>query len=167
MVCDLVVASEDATFAVPEALIGAIPPVATLIGGYLIGKLNVSMMILTGEPITAREAKMMGLVNRVVPAKELEIAAEELAKSTMRAAPSSIKTIKKLLHQRFKREELEQVVKELIKTVQLNEGKEGHRAFLEKMGPAVNHCSDLSGHYVGRFPRDPIRTPSGDLRYLF
>ncbi|NIQ04964.1 MAG: enoyl-CoA hydratase/isomerase family protein, partial [Candidatus Korarchaeota archaeon] len=75
MVCDLVVASENATFAVPEALIGAIPPVATLIGRYLIGKLNIGMMMLTGEPVTAQEAKNMGLANKVVPEEELELAA--------------------------------------------------------------------------------------------
>ena len=63
MLCDLVVASEEATFAVPETRIGAIPPVAAVMGSFLIGKLNISMMILTGEPVTAEEAKRMGLVN--------------------------------------------------------------------------------------------------------
>lgn len=135
MLCDLVVASESATFAVPEALIGAIPPVAAVIGAYLIGKLNVSMMMLTGEPITAKKAKLIGLVNRVVPAEELMRAAEKLARSTMQAAPSSVKVIKKLLYQRFKSEELKQAVEELMNIVQSDEGKEGHRAFVEKRPP--------------------------------
>ncbi len=135
MLCDLVVASENATFAVPEALIGAIPPVAALIGEYLIGKLNISMMMMTGEPITAQEAKTMGLVNRVVLPEELTMTAEEFANTTMRAAPSSIKTIKKLIYHRFKKEELETTVKELIRIVKSNEGKEGHKAFLEKRPP--------------------------------
>lgn len=135
MLCDLVVASENATFAVPEALIGAIPPVAALIGEYLIGKLNISMMMMTGEPITAQEAKTMGLVNRVVLPEELTMTAEEFANTTMRAAPSSIKTIKKLIYHKFKKEELETTVKELIQIVKSNEGKEGHKAFLEKRPP--------------------------------
>ena len=135
MLCDLVVASEKATFAVPEALIGAIPPVAAVIGADLVGKLNINMMMLTGEPVTAEEAKLMGLVNKVVRAEELRLAAENVAKATMQAAPSSVKAIKKLLFQRFKREQLEESVEALINIVQSDEGKEGHKAFVEKRPP--------------------------------
>lgn len=135
MLCDLVVASKEATFAVPEALIGAIPPVAAVIGAYIVGKLNISKMMLTGEPITAEKAQQMGLVNDVVSAEELREAAEKLAKATLRVAPSSVGIMKKLLNQRFKPEELMQSVEELIGIVQSDEGKEGHRAFVEKRLP--------------------------------
>lgn len=135
MLCDIVVASDNATFAVPEALIGAIPPVATVMGAYLIGKLNVSMMALTGEPVAAEEAKLMGLVNKVVPIEELIATAEKLAKSTMRAAPSSVRVMKKLMNQRFEPEELKRAAEELLNLVQTDEGKEGHRAFVEKRLP--------------------------------
>jgi len=134
MLCDLVVASENATFAVPEARIGAIPPVAAVIGAYLIGKLNITMMMLTGKPITAEEAKLIGLVNKVVSAEQLIMAAEKLAKSTMRAAPSSVRAIKKLMNERFEHE-LKHSVEELINIVQTDEGKEGHKAFIEKKPP--------------------------------
>jgi len=135
MLCDIVIASDNATFAVPEALIGAIPPVATAIGAYLIGKLNVSMMMLTGEPIAAEEAKLIGLVNKVVPVGELITTAEKLAKSTMRAAPSSVSAMKRLMNQRFDPEELKRAVEELLNLVHTDEGKEGHRAFVEKRLP--------------------------------
>jgi enoyl-CoA hydratase/3-hydroxyacyl-CoA dehydrogenase len=135
MLCDLVVASQNATFAVPEALIGAIPPVAAVIGSYVVGKLNVSKMMLTGEPITAEEAKRMGLVNEVVLPEELLQTAERLAKATMRAAPSAVRIIKKLMSQQFDPEKLKRSVEELIAIVQAEEGKEGHRAFVEKRPP--------------------------------
>jgi enoyl-CoA hydratase/3-hydroxyacyl-CoA dehydrogenase len=135
MLCDLVVASQNATFAVPEALIGAIPPVAAVIGAYVVGKLNVSKMMLTGEPITAEEAKRMGLVNEVVPPEELLQTAERLAKATMRAAPSAVRIIKKLMSQQFDPKKLKRSVEELIAIVQAEEGKEGHRAFVEKRPP--------------------------------
>lgn len=135
MLCDLAVASENATFAVPEALIGAIPPIASAIGSQLVGKLNVSLMMLTGEPIAAEQARLIGLVNRVVPRGELMAAAEKLAISTMQAAPSSIKVIKELLRGKVGREALEQAVEELIGILQTDEGKEGHRAFVEKRPP--------------------------------
>lgn len=135
MLCDLVIASKSATFAVPEALIGAIPPIAATVGAYLVGKLNISMMILTGEPLSAQEAKLIGLVNKVVPLAELETAAEKLAIETMKAAPSSVKVMKKLLYRQFKPDKLKQSVEELIKIVQSAEGKEGHTAFVEKRPP--------------------------------
>lgn len=135
MLCDLVVASETATFAIPEALIGAIPPVAAVIGPDIIGKLNVSKMMLTGEPVTATEAKTMGLVNEVIPAEQLKATAEKLAEKTMRAAPTSVKIIKKLLYKRFRQDEIEQAVVELMKTIQFGDGEEGHKAFLEKRSP--------------------------------
>ena len=135
MLCDLVVASKNATFAVPEALIGAIPPVAAVIGAFIIGRLNVSWMMLTGEPISAEEAKRIGLVNEVVPHEELMLAAERMAKATMRAAPSSIKAIKRLASLNFDQEKLKKAVEELINIVQTEEGREGHKAFIEKRLP--------------------------------
>jgi len=135
MLCDIVVASDNATFAVPEALIGAIPPVATVVGAYLIGKLNVSMMMLTGEPVAAQEAKQMGLVNKVVSSGELIATAEKLARSSMRSAPSSIVVMKRLVNRQFDPEELKRAAEELLILVQTDEGKEGHKAFLEKRLP--------------------------------
>jgi enoyl-CoA hydratase/3-hydroxyacyl-CoA dehydrogenase len=135
MLCDMVVASKNATFAVPEALIGAIPPVAAVIGAFIIGRLNASWMMLTGEPISAEEAKRIGLVNEVVPHEELTLAAKRMAKATMRAAPSSIKAIKRLASLSFDQEKLKKAVEELINIVQTEEGREGHKAFMEKRLP--------------------------------
>jgi enoyl-CoA hydratase/3-hydroxyacyl-CoA dehydrogenase len=135
MLCDLVVASKNATFAIPEALIGAIPPVAAVIGAFVVGRLNVNWMMMTGEPISAEEAKRIGLVNEVVPHEELLLAAERMAKATMKAAPSSIKAIKKLANLNFNQEKLKKAVEELINIVQTEEGKEGHKAFIEKRLP--------------------------------
>jgi enoyl-CoA hydratase len=91
--------------------------------------------MLTGEPISAEEAKRIGLVNEVVSSGELLATAERLAKATMRAAPSSIRVIKKLMSQQFDPQKLMQSVEELIGIVQTEEGKEGHRAFVEKRPP--------------------------------
>jgi enoyl-CoA hydratase/3-hydroxyacyl-CoA dehydrogenase len=135
MLCDLVVASKNATFAIPEALIGAIPPVAAVIGAFVVGRLNVNWMVMTGEPISAEEAKRIGLVNEVVPHEELLLAAERMAKATMKAAPSSIKAIKKLANLNFNQEKLKKAVEELINIVQTEEGREGHKAFIEKRLP--------------------------------
>ncbi len=135
MLCDIVIASENALFAVPEARVGAYPPIACAIGTYFTGKLNLSMLALTGEPITANEAHRIGLVNKVVPSDKLRDDTKELAEKIMLSAPSSIKAIKKALNRQFQPEELEQAVETLIALVENEEGREGHKAFVEKKPP--------------------------------
>ncbi|CEJ14335.1 putative enoyl-CoA hydratase echA8 [bacterium YEK0313] len=78
--CPLAIAAEHAGFAKPEIRLGFAPP----FGGSqrlprLIGRKRALKMILTGEPIGAREAMRIGLVNDVVPAGELLPAAHALA----------------------------------------------------------------------------------------
>jgi enoyl-CoA hydratase/3-hydroxyacyl-CoA dehydrogenase len=135
MLCDLVIASENASFAIPEARVGAYPPIACTIGVYFTGKLNLSMLALTGEPITADEAHRTGLVNKVVPSDKLRDVTRELAEKIMLSAPSSIKAIKKTLNRKFQPEELEQAVETLIALLETEEGREGHNAFIEKKSP--------------------------------
>ncbi len=135
MLCDSVIASENASFAIPEARVGAFPPIACAIGVYFTGKLNLSMLALTGDPITANEAHRIGLVNKVVPNDKLRDATKELAQKIMLSAPSSIKAIKNTLNKNFQPQELEQAVEKLIALVESEEGKEGHRAFAEKKSP--------------------------------
>lgn len=135
MLCDIVVASENATFAVPEARIGAYPPIASTIGVYLIGKLKTSMLALTGESITAPEAERIGLVSKVVSPEKLNDAAKEIAEKIMLSPPTSIKAIKKKLNKPFRREELEEAVLQLISLLEGEDAKEGHQAFIEKRPP--------------------------------
>jgi len=135
MLCDLIVASEDAVFAVSEARVGALPPIASAIGAHLIGKHNASMLTLTGEPITAEEAKSMGMVNRVVPAEELKEAVKEVANKIMLSAPTSIKAIKKIMNKQFQLKDLEQAIEELIALFEVGEAREGHEAFIKKRPP--------------------------------
>jgi len=135
MLCDLVIASEDAVFAVPEARIGALPPIASAIGAYLIGKLNASMLMLTGEPITAKEAKSIGMVNKVVPTEELKNTVREVANKIMLSAPTSIATIKKIMNRQFQLRDLERSVEELLTLFEIGEAREGHDAFIKKRPP--------------------------------
>jgi enoyl-CoA hydratase/carnithine racemase len=83
MMCDVAIASEDALFGEPEIRFGS--GVVTMIMPWLIGARKAKELLLTGEDrISAAEALRIGLVNRVVPADELEMAsmafAEEVAK---------------------------------------------------------------------------------------
>ena len=95
MVCDMIVAAEDATFGQPEILLGVMPGA----GGTqrltrALGKARAMELILTGRSITAREADAHGLVTRVVPAEATLDAALELAATIATMPPVAIRAAK-------------------------------------------------------------------------
>lgn len=75
---DLVIASPKARFAQPEITIGMFPPLASTILPYLVGPKTALELVLTGEPVTAERALELGLVNRLVPEAQLEMAVKDL-----------------------------------------------------------------------------------------
>ncbi len=79
--CDLAVATEDATFALPETSVGAYPPYAAARPEAFGGKKSLSRMVYTGEPIDAEAAADRGIVNETVPAEDLEPTVAELAEA--------------------------------------------------------------------------------------
>jgi len=84
--CDLVLASEEATFGQPEIQLGLFPPVTAAAFPYFVhGKKTLELM-LTGERIDAREAQRIGLVNQIWPAEGF---ADEAASFVERLASRS------------------------------------------------------------------------------
>jgi cyclohexa-1,5-dienecarbonyl-CoA hydratase len=71
MMCDLIVAADDARLGQPEISLGCYPPVAVAYLPGAIGLHKASEMVLIGEPITAAEAERIGLINKVVPRANL------------------------------------------------------------------------------------------------
>ena len=99
MACHIRIASENAKFGQPEVKLGIAP-------GYggtqrlprLVGKGVALQLILTGEMIDAQEAYRIGLVNKVVPAGELEAAAKEWAERLAAAPTKALAVDKRLLN---------------------------------------------------------------------
>ena len=89
--CDFRVASEDATFRLPEVALGMIP-FATGSQGLprTIGRARALDLLLTGRWVDAQEALRIGLVHRVVPRSDLSGAAETLLES-VRATPRAVR----------------------------------------------------------------------------
>lgn len=84
--CDLVLASEEATFGQPEIQLALFPPVSAAAFPYFVhGKKTLELM-LTGERVDAREAKRIGLVNQTWPAEHF---ADEAASFVERLASTS------------------------------------------------------------------------------
>jgi len=95
LACDVIVAAEHARFGVPEPRVGLM---AAAGGVHRLPRhvpLKVAMgMMLTGRHITAAEALRLGIVNEVVPAKDLMIAAERWAREILECSPLSVRASK-------------------------------------------------------------------------
>jgi cyclohexa-1,5-dienecarbonyl-CoA hydratase len=70
--CDMIIASEKATFGQPEIQVGVYPPVAVVTFPRLMPHMKAMELLLTGDVIDAREAERLGIVNRVVPVEAFE-----------------------------------------------------------------------------------------------
>jgi len=96
--CDLVVACEEASFGLPEPLVGRLP----LDGGMLLLQRQIPFrqamgMMLTGQRIKARRALELGLINEVVPRSELDTAVDRWVQQLLACAPLSLKAIKQVV----------------------------------------------------------------------
>ncbi|MBB5048581.1 crotonobetainyl-CoA hydratase [Rhodopseudomonas rhenobacensis] len=98
LACDLIIAAENAVFALPEPRVG----LAALAGGLhrlprQIGQKRAMGMILTGRSVTAREGYELGFVNEVAPEGEALAAAERWAQTICRNSPMSIRASKQAI----------------------------------------------------------------------
>ena len=75
--CDMIIASEKASFGQPEIQVGVFPPIAAVALPDIVGPKKAMEMVLIGDRIRAAEAERLGLVNKVVPPEELRAAADE------------------------------------------------------------------------------------------
>ena len=98
MLCDIIVASENAQFGQPEINLGLMPGA----GGTqrltrAVGKYRAMEMILTGRPISARQAEAWGLVTKVVPAEMALEEAKRLAHEIAAKPPVAVRLAKQAI----------------------------------------------------------------------
>jgi len=136
--CDLVVASDQATFGLPEIKVGLWPMMVMSELVRNIGRKNALDLMLTGRHIAAGEAQALGLVNRVVPHERLEAETLELARAVASNSPATMALgLRALYHCQDMEFEsgLTYLEKELGKVLALDDAKEGIMAFLQKRKP--------------------------------
>jgi enoyl-CoA hydratase/carnithine racemase len=140
MHADMIVAGESASFGQPEIRVGIMPGA----GGTqrltrAVGKFKAMKLLLTGEPMTAREAEAMGLVTEVVPDAEVLERALTLARKVANMPPLAVRQIKEVVLAGQDVSLAEALLLER-KAFQLlfatRDQKEGMRAFLDKRKPA-------------------------------
>jgi enoyl-CoA hydratase/carnithine racemase len=135
--CDLCIAAETARFAITEAKWGRGAPWAAPLP-WLIPPRVALQLLLTGEPIDARRACEIGLVNRVVPLQRLSQEARAMALRITENAPLSVRAGKRMVYAAAERGWTEALKEaDLIwETVYTSEdAQEGPRAFREKRPP--------------------------------
>jgi enoyl-CoA hydratase/carnithine racemase len=95
--CDLCVAAEHARFAIAEAKVGRGAPWAVPLP-WLVPPRIALQLLLTGEPIDARRAHDVGLVNEVVPLPALRETTQQLAARIAANAPLSVAAAKRMVY---------------------------------------------------------------------
>jgi cyclohexa-1,5-dienecarbonyl-CoA hydratase len=137
--CDLVLASQSAKFGQPEIQVGVFPPIAAQILPRIIGRKAAMDLIFSGRIISAEEALQMGLINKVVPNEELELATAEFARPYLKLSAEVLRKTKKAVMAGLM-DDLEPSLK-IIEDIYLKElmrttdAHEGLKAFLEKRKP--------------------------------
>jgi methylglutaconyl-CoA hydratase len=138
--CDIVVASERATFGTTEVRLGLIPAV---IGPYVlaaIGPRQARRLMLTGERISAAEALRLGLVHEVVPAEQLDGAIERIVAELLNSGPAALAAAKRLIRDLAGRPIdpplIDDTATRIARLRATGEAREGVGAFLEKRPPA-------------------------------
>jgi enoyl-CoA hydratase/carnithine racemase len=141
LACDIVIASENAMFALPEPRVG----VAALAGGLLrlprqIGLKHAMGMILTGRRVSADEGQSLGFVNEVVPLAELRECALRWAREMCVCSPMSLRASKEAVRMGLESPLSDAMQQQLrypaMRALFKSEDfKEGPRAFAQKRTP--------------------------------
>jgi enoyl-CoA hydratase len=143
MMCDFIIAADNAKFGQPEIKLGILPGA----GGTqrlprAIGKAKAMDMVLTGRMMDAAEAERAGLVSRVVPAAELLAVALAAAQSICEFSGPSVMMAKECINRAFEGTLADGVSYErrLFHSLFATEDqKEGMDAFVNKRKPVFKH----------------------------
>lgn len=140
LACDIIVASENAIFALPE------PRVGLIAGGggvhrlpRMIPQKQALGMILTGRRVSAREGKELGFVNEVVAAGEALSAAKRWAQMILECSPMAVRASKEAIYRGLDESSIEKAVRTVYPAQKANlesqDYIEGPKAFAEKRKP--------------------------------
>ncbi|EYS88296.1 enoyl-CoA hydratase [Cupriavidus sp. SK-4] len=144
MMCDIVIAGDDARFGQPEVRLGILPGA----GGTqrlprAIGKAKAMDLCLSGRLMSAQEAEVAGLVSRVVPAEDVLEEAMKTAAGIAAFSLPVVMMIKESVNRAYESPLSDGLMFErrLFHAVfALADQKEGMAAFLEKRKPVFTHC---------------------------
>ena len=136
--CDLAVASEDATFATPGVDIGLFCSTPMVALSRNVPRKQAMEMLLTGEPVSARTAQQIGLVNRVVAVGSERDAAIALAEKVALKSAYTVKLGKAAFYRQAEMslaEAYRYAAEVMTENMMARDAEEGIGAFIEKRAP--------------------------------
>lgn len=141
MTCDILVGTPTASFAITPAKIGIAYNTAGL--NHFVGVLPIHIikeMLFTGEPISAQEARHLGLLNKLVAPDQLEETTMAMARTIASRSPLVVQLLKKEMQQltagrTMSADEFEELQGLRRRTYRSKDFKEGVQAFFEKRPP--------------------------------
>ena len=136
--CDLAVSSDDALFATPGVNIGLFCSTPMVAVSRKVSRKKTMKMLLTGDPINAKYAKEIGLINDHYPISELEDEVLKLAKKIASKSNLTIKIGKKAFYKQLEMplsKAYKYTSKVMTENMMAQDAKEGISAFLEKRNP--------------------------------
>ncbi|MBB5688522.1 enoyl-CoA hydratase [Roseomonas alkaliterrae] len=140
LACDLIIAAENAVFALPEPRVGLVAGA----GGVhrlprMIGQKQALGMILTGRRVSAAEGKALGFVNEVVPEGQALEGAKRWAAMILECSPLAVRASKQCVYAGLDEPTLQKAIGTMYPAQQRNRDSqdfiEGPRAFAEKRKP--------------------------------
>jgi enoyl-CoA hydratase/carnithine racemase len=141
--CDLAVAAEDARFATPGVNIGLFCSTPMVALTRAVGRKAAMEMLLTGDLVPASRARELGLVNRVVPAAQLDEEVERLAHQIAGKSPLTLKIGKEAFYAQAEMgldEAYRFAAEAMTRNMLAQDAAEGIDAFLQKRAPAWRGC---------------------------
>jgi enoyl-CoA hydratase/carnithine racemase len=135
LACDLIVASEDATFGTPEINVGAFPFMIMALIYRNVPRKRANELLLLGERWSAQEALTAGIVNRVLPAEEFDAFVADWAGKLAGKSPAIMRLGKEAMHRQLDMpldDALDYLRAQLSLALSTEDIVEGVTAFFEK-----------------------------------
>ncbi|XP_027694301.1 enoyl-CoA hydratase domain-containing protein 3, mitochondrial [Vombatus ursinus] len=140
--CDIALASEKSHFATPGVNIGLFCSTPAVALGRAVPKKVALEMLFTGEPITAQEALLHGLLSKVVPEEKLEEETMKIARKICTASRSVVAMGKATFYRQLTQDlksAYHLASHSMVDNLAIHDGQEGITAFIQKRKPVWSH----------------------------
>ncbi|XP_075170019.1 enoyl-CoA hydratase domain-containing protein 3, mitochondrial-like isoform X2 [Haematobia irritans] len=140
--CDIIVCSEKSSFITPSANFGVFASTPAVAMSRCMPRSKCLDMLMTGHPISARDAYIQGMVSRVVPDDELDNEMAKIVNAIKQKSRSVLALGKEFFYKQLEMpltDAYKHGSKKMTENLKLNDSQEGVRSFMEKRKPVWSH----------------------------